>query len=78
MHAMAAFAGHEGESLKIVRSSGGSSSDAFQLKTWHQHALLQVGSGAQLAGTVAALTALQCDLTSQEQIDALKQVASYS
>ena len=64
--------------MKIVRSSGGSSSDAFQLKTWHRHALLQVGSGAQLAGTVAALTALQCDLTSQEQIDALKQVASYS
>jgi hypothetical protein len=75
--AMAAFAGHEGERLKIVRSSG-SSSDAFQLKTWHQHALLQVGSCAPLTGTAAALTAQQCDLTSQEQIDSLKQVGCYS
>jgi hypothetical protein len=43
--AMAAFAGNEGDKLKIVQSSSSSSSssEAFRMKTWGQHALLQVG-----------------------------------
>jgi hypothetical protein len=42
--AMAAFAGNEGDKLKIVQSSSSSSSEAFRMKTWGQHALLQVGA----------------------------------
>jgi hypothetical protein len=82
---MAAFAGDEGDSLKIIRSSSSSSSSsssAFQMKAWGQHVLLQVCACAcsvhvMMAAVLVDAMALplQCDLTSPEQIDALKQVS---